>query len=86
MIDSAQWINLPVGYNLDDHVNVKPIFPMSIWARRLTVLQTNIVFEHPHIINYDFNDAYNNPIAADAEKYLGTWLTVCMMATDANHI
>ncbi|EXF79989.1 fungal cellulose binding domain-containing protein [Colletotrichum fioriniae PJ7] len=52
LVDSAQWIDLPVGYNLDDHVN------------------TNILFEHPDIVNYDFNSAYNNPIPDDAAAYL----------------
>ncbi|KAI0127328.1 cellobiose dehydrogenase [Xylariales sp. AK1849] len=52
LIDSSEWIDLPVGYDLDDHAN------------------TNILFEHPDIINYDFNAAYDNPIPEDAEKYL----------------
>ncbi|KAF4777677.1 fungal cellulose binding domain-containing protein [Colletotrichum scovillei] len=52
LIDSAQWIDLPVGYNLDDHVN------------------TNILLEHPDIVNYDFNGAYNNPVSDDASAYL----------------
>ncbi|KAK1622225.1 hypothetical protein BDP81DRAFT_485580 [Colletotrichum phormii] len=52
LIDSAQWIDLPVGHNLDDHLN------------------TNIMFEHPDIVNYDFNSAYNNPISDDAAAYL----------------
>lgn len=52
LVDSKQWINLPVGYNLDDHAN------------------TGITFEHPDIVNYDFNAAYDNPVKADATKYL----------------
>ncbi|KAL0767311.1 hypothetical protein CaCOL14_010161 [Colletotrichum acutatum] len=52
LIDSTQWIDLPVGYSLDDHLN------------------TNILFEHPDIVNYDFNSAYNNPISDDAAAYL----------------
>ncbi|KAK1656517.1 hypothetical protein BDP55DRAFT_569206 [Colletotrichum godetiae] len=52
LIDSAQWIDLPVGHNLDDHLN------------------TNIMFEHPDIVNYNFNSAYNNPIPDDAAAYL----------------
>ncbi|KXH25494.1 fungal cellulose binding domain-containing protein [Colletotrichum simmondsii] len=52
LIDSAQWIDVPVGYNLDDHLN------------------TNILFEHPDIANYDFNSAYNNPSPDDAAAYI----------------
>ncbi|ORY61791.1 uncharacterized protein BCR38DRAFT_459558 [Pseudomassariella vexata] len=52
LIDASQWINLPVGYDLDDHLN------------------TNILFEHPDIVNYDFNAAYDKPVPEDAEKYL----------------
>lgn len=26
MINSTEWINLPVGYNLDDHLNVRSDF------------------------------------------------------------
>lgn len=52
LIDSKQWINVPVGYNLDDHGN------------------TGINFEHPDIVYYDFNAAYDNPVKADAAKYL----------------
>ncbi|KXH55488.1 fungal cellulose binding domain-containing protein [Colletotrichum salicis] len=54
LIDSAQWIDLPISHNLDDHLN------------------TNVVFEHPDIVNYDFNSAYNNPIPDDAAAYLNT--------------
>jgi cellobiose dehydrogenase (acceptor) len=52
MIGSGQWIDLPVGYNLDDHVN------------------TDIVITHPNVSFYDFYAAYDDPIEADAEKYL----------------
>ncbi|KAK0374122.1 fungal cellulose binding domain-containing protein [Colletotrichum limetticola] len=51
-IDSTQWIDLPVGHNLDDHVN------------------TNILFEHPGIANYDFNSTHDNPSPDDAAAYL----------------
>ncbi|KAK3679705.1 hypothetical protein LTR78_000081 [Recurvomyces mirabilis] len=52
MVNSSQWINLPVGYNLDDHVN------------------TDVVITHPNVSFYDFYGAYDNPIKADATKYL----------------
>ncbi|KAF3158217.1 hypothetical protein TWF106_002478 [Orbilia oligospora] len=52
MIDSSQWINLPVGENLHDQDN------------------TDLVFSHPTISSYDFYAAYDEPIAADKDKYL----------------
>ena len=33
MIDSSEWINLPVGYNLVDHVNVTLFFTDFLFAR-----------------------------------------------------
>ncbi|KAL8420929.1 hypothetical protein RB596_001917 [Gaeumannomyces avenae] len=52
MMPPSQWIELPVGQELDDHVN------------------TAIAFEHPDIVHYDFDAAFDNPPRADAEKYL----------------
>ncbi|KAF2017931.1 GMC oxidoreductase [Aaosphaeria arxii CBS 175.79] len=52
MIASDQWINLPVGQNLNDHVG------------------TDIQISHPSIVFYDFYGAWNNPVKADADKYL----------------
>ncbi|PHH55190.1 Cellobiose dehydrogenase [Ceratocystis fimbriata CBS 114723] len=53
MIDQAQWINLPVGHNLEDHTN------------------TDLVITHPDVVFYDFYGAYDEPIAADKDSYLG---------------
>ena len=32
MIDEADWINLPVGYNLEDHTNVRSPLPEKLWT------------------------------------------------------
>jgi cellobiose dehydrogenase (acceptor) len=52
MVTNTSWINLPVGYNLEDHTN------------------TDTVVSHPDVVFYDFYEAYDDPIPADAEKYL----------------
>ena len=52
MIPSTSFINLPVGSNLNDHVN------------------TDTVISHPSINFYDYYEAYNSPIPADANLYL----------------
>ncbi|KAF1833964.1 hypothetical protein BDW02DRAFT_630778 [Decorospora gaudefroyi] len=52
MIGESEWINLPVGQNLNDHVN------------------TDIVVKHPNISNYDFYEAWDDPIEADKDLYL----------------
>jgi cellobiose dehydrogenase (acceptor) len=52
MINSSYWINLPVGYNLADHLN------------------TDTVITHPNITYYNWPDAWDTPIAADATAYL----------------
>nr|ADT70778.1 cellobiose dehydrogenase [Stachybotrys bisbyi] len=52
-IGERSWINLPVGYNLEDHTN------------------TDLVFTHPSIVHYDFYEAYDDPIPADEQAYLG---------------
>ncbi|TKA46496.1 hypothetical protein B0A54_02328 [Friedmanniomyces endolithicus] len=53
MVKSSEWLNLPVGYNLDDHTN------------------TDVVITHPNVSFYDFYAAYNTPILADKNRYLG---------------
>ncbi|EMR89102.1 putative cellobiose dehydrogenase protein [Botrytis cinerea BcDW1] len=52
MINSSYWYNLPVGYNLDDHLN------------------TDVQISHPNISYYDWVEAWNTPISADATSYL----------------
>lgn len=34
-------------------------------------MQTEIVVQHPDIVFYDYYAAYNDPIEADAQSYLG---------------
>jgi cellobiose dehydrogenase (acceptor) len=34
------------------------------------MLQTDTVISHPDVVFYDFYEAYDDPIPADAEKYL----------------
>ncbi|KAF2477538.1 cellobiose dehydrogenase, partial [Lindgomyces ingoldianus] len=46
------WINIRVGYNLDD----SPAIYIAVTA--------------PGVQTYDYESAYNNPILADAERYL----------------
>ncbi|CAN9084886.1 cellobiose dehydrogenase [Alternaria alternata] len=53
MIGESDWINLPVGQNLNDHVN------------------TDLVIKHPNISFYDFYKAWDAPIEADKDLYLG---------------
>jgi hypothetical protein len=38
---------------------------------RLTVWQTDTVIKHPDVVFYDFYKAYDDPIPADEEMYLG---------------
>jgi cellobiose dehydrogenase (acceptor) len=64
-----QWIDLPVGKNLIDHVNVS-FTQRKIECMSLTALQTDLVIKHPNISNYDFYQAWTNPIAADKDAYL----------------
>ncbi|KAH8158440.1 hypothetical protein CIB48_g9809 [Xylaria polymorpha] len=54
MISSDEWINLPVGYNLVDHVNV------SITGK---VCASDVIF-------YDFYEAWTKPIPSDRSAYL----------------
>lgn len=51
-INSSDWINLPVGQNLDDHTN------------------TDLVVQNKNVSFYDFYQAWDDPIAADAKQYL----------------
>ncbi|KAK4661395.1 uncharacterized protein QC763_702650 [Podospora pseudopauciseta] len=55
-INNASWINLPVGYNLDDHLNTD------------TVISHNNV--GPAF--YDFYQAWTAPNTTDANKYLSS--------------
>ncbi|KAI5861982.1 carbohydrate-binding module family 1 protein [Durotheca rogersii] len=54
MITNSSWINLPVGYNLEDHTN------------------TDTVVTHPDVKFYDFYEAWDDPIPADKDQYLGS--------------
>ncbi|KAK4555446.1 hypothetical protein LTR86_007743 [Recurvomyces mirabilis] len=54
MISSSQWINLPVGKNLNDHTN------------------TDVVVRNKDSVFYDFYAAFQTPIQADAQAYLGS--------------
>ncbi|KAK8184668.1 cellobiose dehydrogenase [Phyllosticta citribraziliensis] len=52
MISQDQWIDLPVGQNLNDHVN------------------TNLVFSHKNVTQYNWNGCWDTPVAADKSSYL----------------
>ncbi|KAJ2898357.1 carbohydrate-binding module family 1 protein [Zalerion maritima] len=52
MMDEDDWLILPVGNNVVDHVN------------------TDTVITHPDVVNYDFYEAYTDPIEEDADSYL----------------
>lgn len=52
MIAEDDWIELPVGENLMDHLN------------------TDVVVEHEDVVQYNYTDAWYNPIEADKEMYL----------------
>lgn len=74
MISLDQWINLPVGYNLDDHVGVG--VPSSLRKSCLPLLsnersQTDIEIAHPEVVFYDFYAAWDKPNADDKAQYLG---------------
>ena len=75
MIKSDEWINLPVGYNLEDHTNVR-IPPgrcedgLGAAANRLP-RQTDTVVTHPSVVFYDFYEAYTAPNVTDKSLYLG---------------
>ena len=71
MIGEENWIKLPVGYNLDDHLNVGlpcsfPFNPPRLTSER----QTDTVITHPAVKFYDFYQAWTSPNATDASKYL----------------
>ncbi len=72
MIGSDSWINLPVGYNLVDHVNVRisERFRISAAFSRLLTSQTDTFITHPDVIFYDFYEAWTKPIASDQSAYL----------------
>ncbi|KAK7541495.1 cellobiose dehydrogenase [Phyllosticta citricarpa] len=52
MISQDQWIKLPVGQNLNDHVN------------------TDLVFSHKNVTQYNWNGCWEAPVAADKSSYL----------------
>ena len=52
MIAEDEWIELPVGENLMDHLN------------------TDVVVEHEDVVQYNYTDAWYNPIEADKDMYL----------------
>ena len=70
MIDEKYWIELPVGYNLDDNPNVS--VPKSYCSRVLTFPRAFVIVSDPKLEVYDYVSAYNTPIAADAAQYLGS--------------
>lgn len=74
MIDSASWINLPVGYNLVDHVNVR--IRHQFWklaANLFSHPQTDVFITHPDVVFYDFYQAWTKPNATDRTAYLCEW-------------
>jgi hypothetical protein len=69
MINSTYWVNLPVGYNLLDHLNVS--VPARLLSSNITDQeQTDAQISHPSISYYDWVAAWDTPIAADASSYL----------------
>ncbi len=86
MIADSAWINLPVGYNLNDHVGVSWDGPLKLnlhssWPSgcglitHLTYyLQTDIEISHPSVVTYDFYGAWDKPITSDTDLYLSKWI------------
>jgi cellobiose dehydrogenase (acceptor) len=70
MIDEKYWIELPVGYNLDDNPNAS--ISKSYCSGALTFPQAFVAVSDPNLEIYDYVGAYNTPIAADAAQYLGS--------------
>jgi cellobiose dehydrogenase (acceptor) len=70
MVPERDWINLPVGYNLEDHTNVSQAL-MCMFSKVLTCLKTDIVISHPDVVHYDFYQSYTEPIESDKTAYLG---------------
>lgn len=76
MISKDSWIELPVGYNLADHLNVSTS-PLSRQrepgSHELNSdVQTDTYVTHPGFVFYDFYEAWTNPNPEDKKKYLGT--------------
>lgn len=72
MIGSDSWINLPVGYNLNDHVGVR-MPEHSNTLRKIADKkhrQTDIEIAHPDVVFYDYYAAWNKPIVEDKDQYL----------------
>jgi len=68
MIGNDSWINLPVGYNLDDHLNVGA---QEAWELcDANMIQTDTVITHPSVRFYDFYQAWTNPNTTDSSNYL----------------
>lgn len=74
MIGSDSWINLPVGYNLNDHVGVSMHGDLGAGGSTsmLTriVSKTDIEIAHPDVVFYDYYAAWNKPIPEDKDQYL----------------
>lgn len=68
MIAKDSWINLPVGSNLVDHLNV--CVSQDISHLNLIMPQTDVYVTHPDVVFYDFYAAWLNPNPVDKEKYL----------------
>lgn len=72
MIAESEWIELPVGENLVDHVNVSAKRTGEVAIMLIRCLQTDVVVTHPDVVFYDFKAAYKTPIESDATSYLST--------------
>ena len=71
MIGRNEWINLPVGYNLEDHTNVSfSRHPKCLCNTFTDRPQTDTVIAHPDVVFYDFYEAYDDPIEEDRDAYL----------------
>ncbi|GMF75721.1 unnamed protein product [Aspergillus oryzae] len=79
MIAESEWIELPVGENLVDHVNVSAKRTGEVAIMLIRCLQTDVVVTHPDVVFYDFKAAYKTPIESDATSYLNINHTVDAM-------
>ncbi|GMG07054.1 unnamed protein product [Aspergillus oryzae] len=79
MIAESEWIELPVGENLVDHVNVSAKRTGDVAIMLIRCLQTDVVVTHPDVVFYDFKAAYKTPIESDATSYLNINHTVDAM-------
>lgn len=69
MVVEDEWINLPVGYNLVDNINVSGQ-EINSNVSYADTKQTDMVIKHPNVTFYQFTAAYNNPIPSDSAAYL----------------